>query len=87
MYSVCMAKKSTSRKPRRGRDPEAMTGSEFREAREALEMTQVELAKEMGMHLRTVVRMEATANRRKDVPLQTAKHIRCLARERRVKLG
>lgn len=82
-----MAKTSTTKRPRPERDPESMTGAEFRAARKKIGLSQTELADAMGLHIRTVVRMEAAANRRRDVPLSNAKHIRCLARERRVKLG
>ena len=77
-YTMLMAKKST-------RDPDAMTGDQFAAFREQTGMTHAELAKALGVNLRTIVRFEAVANRRRDVPLTHAKHFRCKLRELKIK--
>ncbi len=67
-------------------DAEALTGDEFVKLRKAFGLSQSAMADLLGVGLRTVIRMEATANRSAEIPLSHAKHVRCLARERRLNL-
>lgn len=68
------------------RHTEAMTGSQFTRARKAFGLSQSKMAELLGVGLRTVIRMEATASRKSDIPLSYAKLIRCLARERGIEI-
>jgi DNA-binding transcriptional regulator YiaG len=66
------------------RDPDEMTGAEFVRLREhTFGLTQAEMAAFLGLGLRTVIRFEAAANRKKPIPLCHAKHVRCKAREKK----
>lgn len=42
-----------------------MTGTEYREQREAMRLTQTQLAERLGVSRRTIVRLETTAD---DIP-------------------
>lgn len=65
------------------RDPESMTGEEFAGLRvEYFDLTQAEMAAMLGLGLRTVIRFEAKANRKRLIPLAHAKLVRCLSRQR-----
>ena len=54
------------------RDPDAMTGEQFAEIRGEHKLSQLALAGKIGVGLRTVIRFEAQANRKRDVPLDRA---------------
>jgi len=69
-------------KPAPEPDPDTLTGEQFARVRKAFKVSQAKLAEELGVNLRTVIRLEAQSSRRKHVPLVYAKLMRCLARER-----
>lgn len=73
-------------KKREPTDADALTGAQFAKIRAAFDVSQASLAAELGVNLRTVIRLEASAGRAKTIPLSYAKHMRCLARERRIDL-
>ena len=86
MATMSKPRKPSKSAPEPPRDPEAMTGEQFAKARAAFGLSQSEMATELGLGLRTVIRFEASAGRTVDIPLAHAKHVRCLARERRIPL-
>lgn len=68
---------------KKGKNPDAMTGRELKRLREdVFHLTQVEMAKLIGVAHRTYIRMEGQVYAEQDIPLHHAKHVRCLLKAR-----
>jgi DNA-binding XRE family transcriptional regulator len=73
-------------KKREPMDADALTGAQFARIRAAFKITQVQMAEELGIGLRSVIRFEGTKFKRQHITLSYAKHVRCMARIRGIDL-